>query len=755
MWLFWINFVKKLDMQNAEELREKKEIITRYRNLLRVCKPKTSQKDKQQIRKAFKLAVEAHSDMRRKSGEPYIYHPIAVATIAAEEIGLGTTSIICALLHDVVEDTEYTLDDIRGMFGEKVARIIDGLTKISGIFDAKTESMQAENFRKMLLTLSDDVRVILLKLADRLHNMRTLSSLAKEKQFKIASETSFLYAPLAHRLGLFTIKTELEDLAFKHLEPEIYATISNMIKESEPERKRFISKFIYPIKKDLADKGFDATILTRTKSIFSIWEKMRKKEIPFEEVYDLFAIRIIINVPPEQEKAACFNVYSVVTDHYRPNKNRFRDWISIPKANGYEALHTTVMSNTGKWVEVQIRSVRMDEIAEKGFAAHWKYKDGTHGETALEEWLAKIRELLQSPESNALDFLDDFKLNLFSDEIYVFTPKGDLITLPSASTTLDFAYNIHSQIGNNCIGAKVNHKLVPLNHTLKSGDQVEIITSDKQTPKESWFDYVTTAKAKSQIKAFVKEEKKKLAIEGKNMIRKEFEELKIEFNTPNLNKFMHFLDYSNPSNLYIEAAKNTIGIKDIKACFFEVEKDNWFRYLRFPFTKSKHNEPAKKEAAEKTPAQEDALQQPLLSPQVENIKYNIAKCCMPILGDEVIGLIEKNGEISVHRANCSNAVEFMAKYGNKLVKSKWVNNNSLQFLAGISIKGIDKVGMIRDITNVISRQLNINIRSLTLETNSGIFEGIVTVYIQDTNQLKNLIENLKSVNGVESISRIN
>lgn len=741
-------------MPTEEELNEKNEILARYRNLLRVCKPKTSQKDKLLIRKAFKLAVDAHRDMRRKTGEPYIYHPIAVATIAAEEIGLGTTSVICALLHDVVEDTDYTLEDIRGIFGEKVAKIIDGLTKISGIFDTKTESMQAENFRKMLLTLSDDVRVILLKLADRLHNMRTLESLSKEKQLKIASETSFLYAPLAHRLGLFTIKTELEDLAFKHLEPEIYNTISYMIRESEPERKRFINKFIFPIKKDLAEKGIECTILARTKSIFSIWEKMRKKEIPFEEVYDLFAIRIIIDVPPEREKSECFNVYSIVTDHYRPNKDRFRDWISIPKANGYEALHTTVMSHTGKWVEVQIRSTRMDEIAEKGFAAHWKYKDGTHGETGLEEWLAKIRELLQSPESNALDFLEDFKLNLFSDEIYVFTPKGDLITMPSKSTTLDFAYNIHSDIGNRCIGAKVNHKLVPLDYTLKSGDQVEIITSEKQTPKEKWFDYVTTAKAKSQIKAFVKEEKKKLAADGKNKMKDFFDDLKIDFSTANQNKLMQFLNYSMLTSLFIDTAKNIVGAREVKSCFVEIEKENWFHYFRLPFTKSRHGE-SRKDELPKEAITDGKIAQPLLGSNVENIKYNIAKCCMPILGDEVIGLIEKSGEISVHRANCPKAVEFMSKYGNKLVKSKWVSNDSLQFLAGISIKGFDKIGMIRDITDVISKQLNINIRSLSLETNSGIFEGVLTVYIQDTNQLKNLIDNLKEVSGIETISRIN
>ena len=741
-------------MQSEEALNEKKEILTRYRDLLRVCKPRTTKDDKLLIRKAFNLALEAHKDMRRRTGEPYIYHPLEVARIAVEDIGLGTTSIVCALLHDVVEDTDYTLEDIRGMFGDKVARIIDGLTKISGLFDNKTESLQAENFRKMLLTLSDDVRVILLKLADRLHNMRTLDSMPIEKQLKIASETSFLYAPLAHRLGLYGIKSELEDLAFKHMEPDIYNTILNMVIESEPERKRFITKFIAPIKKDLAARKISNTILARTKSIYSIWEKMRKKEIPFEEVFDLFAIRIVLNVPPEREKSECFNVYALVTDHYRPNKDRFRDWISIPKANGYEALHTTVMSHTGKWVEVQIRSIRMDEIAEKGYAAHWKYKDGAQGEYGLDDWLAKIRELLQSPDSNALDFIEDFKLNLFSDEIYVFTPKGDLITLPMKATALDFAYNIHSHIGNSCIGAKVNHKLVPLDYSLKSGDQVEVITSDKQTPKEEWFDYVTTAKAKSQIKVFVKEEKKKLAAEGKSKLKAMFDEFHIEYSTPNLNKFMHYTGFTVPANMYMEVMNGNIGNKEVKSCFMEQERENWFRYLRFPFSKSRHAE-IKEEIEPKDVVAGEKPKTLLLGPQIENINYTMAPCCSPIPGDEVIGLIEKNGVISVHRTNCTTAISFMSKYGNRLVKSRWINNESIQFLAGITIKGFDRLGMIRDITNIISKQLNINIRSLTLETTSGIFEGILTVYIHNTNQLKTLIDNLKTVEGIESINRIN
>lgn len=740
-------------MTNSDTQKEKKEILNRYRNLLRVCKPRSTKEDKLLIRKAFNLALEAHKDMRRKSGEPYIYHPIEVAYIAANEIGLGTTSIICALLHDVVEDTDYNLEDIKGLFGDKVAKIIDGLTKISGIFDTKTESLQAENFRKMLLTLSDDVRVILIKFADRLHNMRTLESLPVEKQLKIASETSFLYAPLAHRLGLYPIKTELEDLAFKHLEPEIYKTISLMLKESEPERKKFITKFIAPIKKDLLERNIENTIIARTKSIYSIWEKMRKKEVPFEEVFDLFAIRIIVKVPPAKEKSACFNVYSLVTDHYRPNKDRFRDWISIPKANGYEAIHTTVMSVTGKWVEVQIRSERMDEIAEKGYAAHWKYKDGIITEGGIDEWLAKIRELLQSPESNALDFIEDFKLNLFADEIYVFTPKGDLKTMPIKSTALDFAYNIHSQLGNNCIGAKVNHKLVPLDYPLKSGDQIEVITSEKQSPKEDWMNYVTTAKAKSHIKSHIKEERKIRATDGKTQLKAIFDDLHIEFNTSNLNKFLHFTNQVSPANLYIETANQNIGLKDVKNCFIEKES-NWFRYLKFPFTKSRHAE-IKKEIDQGDTESKEKPKTLMLGSRIDKINYTIAVCCNPIPGDDVIGLVEKNGEITVHRTNCSNAISFMSKYGNKLVKSKWINNESLQFLAGITLKGFDRMGITREITNIISKQFNINIRSLSLESNSGIFEGIITVYIHNTDQLKILIDSLKEVNGIEKINRIN
>jgi GTP pyrophosphokinase len=741
-------------MHEIDPELEKKEILNRYRDLLKVCKPRTSNADKQLIRKAFNLALEAHKDMRRKSGEPYIYHPIEVAIISAGEIGLGTTSVVCALLHDVVEDTDYTIEDIRGLFGDKVARIIDGLTKISGIFDQKTESMQAENFRKMLLTLSDDVRVILIKLADRLHNMRTLESLPREKRLKIASETTYLYAPLAHRLGLYAIKSELEDLAFKFMEPEIYNTITEKLKESEPERKRFITKFILPIKKALTDQGINHTILARTKSVFSIWEKMRKKEIPLEEVYDLFAIRIIIDGNPEHEKIDCWRVYTIVTRFYRPNQDRLRDWISIPKANGYEALHTTVMSHAGKWVEVQIRSKRMDEIAEKGYAAHWKYKDSSSQEGAVDEWLSKIRELLQSPESNALDFLDDFKLNLFADEIFAFTPKGDLYTLPVGSTALDFAYTIHSHLGNTCIGAKVNHKLVPLSHKLKSGDQVEIITSDKQTPKEEWFGFVITARAKTQVKAFIKEERKKLSTKGKEMLREYFEELHMEFNTPNLNKFMHYTGLQTLGDLFVEVAREKVGIKELKDCCQTQEKDGFFRFLRMPFGLLRSGE-GKAHGDEKSERKARHEETSLLGADVESIKYELSACCNPIPGDDVIGILGAAGEIVIHRTNCQTAVELMSRYGNKLVKPKWTPDESLEFLAGINIRGIDRLGLMNEISKVISKQMNINMRSLNLATNDGLFEGILMLYIHNTAQLRTLIASLKRINGIERVTRIN
>ena len=745
-------------MQAFDLEKERQEILKRYKNLLKVCKPNSSTEDKKLIRKAFNLAVEAHKDMRRKSGEPYIYHPIAVAYISASEIGLGTTSVVCALLHDVVEDTDYTLTDIRGLFGEKVARIIDGLTKIAEIFDNNSPSLQAENFKKMLLTLSDDVRVILIKLADRLHNMRTLSAMPPQKQLKISYETLYLYAPLAHRLGLYSIKSELEDLALKHTEPEIYDNIYQKVKELEKERARFITRFINPIKKELNNQKIDFSITHRTKSINSIWEKMKKKEIPFEEVFDLFAIRIVVNTSAEQEKAECWKVYSIVTDFYRPNPDRLRDWISIPKANGYESLHTTVMSSTGQWVEVQIRSKRMDEIAEKGYAAHWKYKETGNSESGLDEWLRKIRELLKSPEANALDFLDDFKLNLFSDEIFIYTPKGELKTLPVGSTILDFAYNIHSQLGDSCIGAKVNHRLVPLNYKLKSGDQVEIISSGKQKPKEDWLNYVITAKAKSRIKVALKEDIRKLAEEGKEILMRKFKQFKLEFNNTNITKLSNFYKISNSQELFCQVANGKIGVKEIKLFMQEKDRSKWFKYLTSPFSMLSGKDkaiPEKDSLQNKIATQlknkPDTL---LIGDNMEKLQYTISPCCNPIPGDDVFGFVTINEGIKVHRTNCPNAINMLSKYAYRVVKAKWTNNESLAFLAGIKIIGIDKIGLVNNITTVISSDLNMNIRSISVDSNAGTFEGIVMIYVHDTKNLNALIQNLKKVDGVQQVIRI-
>ena len=532
---------------------EKNEILKRYRTLLRASKSTLQKGDKRMIRKAFEVALESHKDMRRKSGEPYIYHPIAVAQIAAEEIGLGTTSIVCALLHDVVEDTDMTLEDIEREFGKKVAMIIDGLTKISGVFDTNS-SLQAENFRKMLLTLADDVRVILIKLADRLHNMRTMEFMPRDKQLKLSSETVYLYAPLAHRLGLYTIKSELEDLSMKYMERETYQFIKNKLNEKKTEREKFIRDFIEPVKKVLEGQGLESEMFGRPKSIHSIWNKMKKKAIPFEEVYDLFAIRIILDSTPENEKADCWKAYSIVTDLYRPNPDRLRDWISSPKANGYESLHTTVMGPRGQWVEVQIRTKRMNEIAEKGFAAHWKYKESST-DSGLDLWVQKVRDMLKNPDSNALDFLDDFKMNLFSDEIFIFTPKGALIQLPLGATALDFAFEIHTDVGASCIGAKVNHKLVPLAHKLQNGDQVEIITSSKQSPKEDWLSIVVTAKAKAKIKSALKEEKRKVAEDGKEILERKLKSLKITYNSENIHKLSYYFKLPSTQELFLQCCQ--------------------------------------------------------------------------------------------------------------------------------------------------------------------------------------------------------
>ncbi|WP_443946332.1 RelA/SpoT family protein [Pedobacter sp. AW1-32] len=720
---------------------EKQEILKRYRALLRASKSTLQKGDKKEIRKAFDMALESHKDMRRKSGEPYIYHPIAVAQIAAEEIGLGTTSIVCALLHDVVEDTDITLEDIEREFGKKTAKIIDGLTKISGVFDTNS-SLQAENFRKMLLTLADDVRVILIKLADRLHNMRTMDFMPRHKQLKIASETIYLYAPLAHRLGLYAIKSELEDLSMKYLEPDTYKFIAKKLNEKKAERNLFIKKFVEPIDEIVHEQGLVADVYGRPKSIHSIWNKMKKKNIPFEEVYDLFAIRIILDSPPENEKADCWKAYSIVTDLYRPNPDRLRDWVSSPKGNGYESLHTTVMGPRGQWVEVQIRTQRMNEIAEKGFAAHWKYKESSN-DNGLDQWIHKVRDMLNNPEANALDFLDDFKMNLFSDEIFIFTPKGALIQLPLGATALDFAFEIHTDVGATCIGAKVNHKLVPISYKLQNGDQVEIITSNKQTPKEDWLNIVVTAKAKSKIKSSLKEEKRKIAETGKEILERKLKSLKITYNTDNLNKISYYFKLPSTQELFINVALGKIELKDIKE-YLSAEKEVENRVLERP-DNSVDGIKSKIKGSES-----DIL---LIGEDMQKIDYTLAACCNPIPGDDVFGFITVSDGIKIHRTNCPNATQLMANYGYRVVKAKWNKQKELTFLTGLRIVGIDDVGLINNLTKVISNDFKVNMRSITVDTNEGIFEGSIMIFVNDTEHLENLVNNLLKVRGVTGVTR--
>jgi len=720
---------------------EKNEILKRYRALLRACKSTLQKGDKRMIRKAFDMALESHKDMRRKSGEPYIYHPIAVAQIAADEIGLGTTSIVCALLHDVVEDTNMTLDDIEREFGKKVAMIIDGLTKISGVFDTNS-SLQAENFRKMLLTLADDVRVILIKLADRLHNMRTMEFMPRDKQLKLSSETVYLYAPLAHRLGLYAIKSELEDLSMKYMERETYQFIKNKLNEKKAEREKFIRDFIEPVKKVLLGQGLDADLFGRPKSIHSIWNKMKKKAIPFEEVYDLFAIRVILDSTPEHEKADCWKAYSIVTDLYRPNPDRLRDWISSPKANGYESLHTTVMGPRGQWVEVQIRTKRMNEIAEKGFAAHWKYKEAS-SDSGLDLWVQKVRDMLKNPELNALDFLDDFKMNLFSDEIFIFTPKGALIQLPLNATALDFAFEIHTDVGASCIGAKVNHKLVPLSHKLQNGDQVEIITSSKQTPKEDWLSIVVTAKAKAKIKSALKEEKRKVAEDGKEILERKMKSLKITYNSENIHKLSYYFKLPSTQDLFFNVAKGILDMKDLK----EYQASE----------KVIENKPQDRIETEQVQSLMRSLKSKdtdmlLIGEDMQKIDYKLANCCNPIPGDDVFGFVTVSDGIKIHRTNCP-AAKLMANYGYRIVKARWTNQQELAFLTGLRITGIDEVGLINQLTTVISNDFKVNIRSITVDSDNGIFEGSIMVYVNDTDHLENLIRKLKAVKGITGVNR--
>lgn len=727
---------------SLDDAQEKKLILREYRALLRSLKPKLKPGDKELVRLAFEMAADAHKTMRRKSGEPYILHPLAVARICVEEIGLGVRSTICALLHDTVEDTDLTLDDIEKAFGHEIARIVYGLTKIANVVDVSA-SRQAENFRKILLTLTDDPRVILIKLADRLHNMRTLDNMKVEKQLKIASETVYVYAPLAHRMGLYTIKSELEDLSMKYLEPEAYKEIARKLAETKRERTRYINEFIKPIREKLEKANFKFEIYGRPKSIHSIWNKIKKKEVTFEEVYDLFAIRIILDSPPEKEKEDCWKVYSLITDEYFPAPERLRDWLSNPKANGYEALHTTVMGPQGRWVEVQIRTKRMNEIAEKGLAAHWKYKEGSPDEGRFEKWFTQIREVLSNNETDSIDFLQDFKTSFLTEEIYVYTPKGDVKMLPVGSTALDFAFAIHSAVGAKCIGAKVNHKLVPLGHKLRSGDQVEIITSNKQKPTEDWLKLVVTAKARSKIKDALKEEKRKIADDGKYMLQKKLESIGAGYNQQNVDLLTTYYKYPSPLDLFYDIAVKKNDLKELEE--FQILGDK----LEPPKPKPVEVKPSPAESP--VPAKDAELI--IFGESSDKIVYTLANCCKPIPGDDVFGFITTGKGLTIHRTNCPNAPKLLANFGHRVVKTKWAKNKEISFLTGLKIIGLDDVGVIHKITNLISGELRININAMTIEAKEGMFHGNIKVYVHDKEELDNLVNKLRALPGIEKVDR--
>jgi guanosine-3',5'-bis(diphosphate) 3'-pyrophosphohydrolase len=731
---------------NLSEEEEKKEILRHYRGLLRVLKLKLKPGDKQLVRTAFEMAAEAHKTMRRKSGEPYILHPIAVAKICVEEIGLGIRSTICALLHDTVEDTDITLEDVQREFGTEVTKIVDGLTKISTVMDTNS-TQQAENFKKILLTLTDDPRVILIKLADRLHNMRTMESMKREKQLKISSETIYVYAPLAHRMGLYIIKTELEDLSMKYMEPDTYKYIAQKLSDTKKERSKYINDFIRPLKEKLEKSAFDFEIYGRPKSIHSIWNKMKKKGVSFEEVYDLFAIRILVNTPLEKEKEECWKVYSIITDEYNPSPERLRDWLSNPKSNGYEALHTTVMGPHGKWVEVQIRTKRMNEIAEKGLAAHWKYKEGKEDESRFDKWFHQIREALNSPDDNSIDFLHDFKTSFLAEEIYVYTPKGEVKMLPVGASALDFAFGVHTEVGSKCIGAKVNHKLVSISHKLRSGDQIEIITSAKQKPNIEWLNFVVTSKAKSKIKDTLKEEKRAIAEEGKYTLQRKLESMGAANSQHNLEELTAFYKLNSTLDLWYEIAIKKTDLKELKE--FTVHGD---KLVPPKPVKPVAEEKAEKESASKVYDKKDA-ELIIFGESSDKIQYSLANCCKPIPGDDVFGFVTTGEGLKIHRTNCPNAARLLANYGHRVVKTKWAKNNEISFLTGLKIVGLDDVGVIHKITNLISGELKFNISAMTIEAREGIFEGNVKIFVHDKEELDELVNRLIAMSGIERVDR--
>lgn len=736
----------------AEDIEIKKALT----DLIENCPRCNKKGDKTLIRKAFKVAYEGHKGMKRKSGEPFIMHPLSVARIVSQEMGLGVTSIISALLHDVVEDSEFTIEDIENLFGQKIASIVDGLTKISGVFDSNS-SFQAENFRKMLLTLSDDVRVILIKLADRLHNMRTLFALPTEKQMKVSAETLYLFAPLAHRMGLYAIKTELEDLSLKYRYPDVYKELEFKIKSQEKDRLVFIEEFAKPIRKQLAKNKIQYEISGRHKSVYSIWHKMQTKDIPFEEIYDLMAIRIVFN-PNDNipEKTQCWNIYSIITDIYMPKPERIRDWVSTPKANGYEALHATVMGPNGQWVEVQIRSERMDEIAERGFAAHWKYKNDESHESELDKWLKRIRELLDSPQVDALEFLDDFKLNLFTSEIFLFTPKGEIKKMPLGSTALDFSYEIHTEIGHKAIGAKVNHKLVPLNYKLKSGDQIEIITSEKNQSRREWLSKVITAKAKAAIKSSIKAETKNRIEKGKQILEDELKKFKLRPSSRIFRKLLPEYEVTSKDELYSKIGSGIIQLDELSKVLKKNTKNKLIKYWSLQFSKSSQRS-TKPVAVNSSKPKFDYNTPVLLKEDIESEQpeYSIAQCCKPIPGDDVLGYYDQESEnIVIHKTKCPNAVKISSSQSHLIVPVKWTTHKVLSFLVKVAISGTDRFGIYNDITTIITKDLSVNIRNISLSSHDGIWDGTIDLYVHNRKDLNNLLMNLSKIKGVETVKRL-
>jgi len=734
-------------MAEVDIEKENAEIAKAYKDLLKVSYQTLSRTDKKLIRQAFEVAVDAHKDQRRKSGEAYIFHPIAVARIVASEIGLDATCIAAALLHDVVEDNpDYTLADIERMFGETIARIVDGLTKISSLNKDKDVSAQAENFRKMLLTLNDDVRVIIIKIADRLHNMQTMDSMRPDKQEKIASETLYIYAPLAHRIGLYNIKTELEDLGLKYTEPEVYNDILEKIQESKEEQDNYIKEFSKVIVDSLDSEGLNYEIKGRPKSIYSIRRKMVKQGVDFDEVYDKFAVRIIYKSDLNNEKFLSWKIYSIVTDHFTPNPTRLRDWISSPKSTGYEALHITVMGPKGRWVEVQIRSERMNEIAEKGYAAHYKYKQG-NTEDALDTWIDKLQEALESNETNAVDFVEQFKLNLYAKEIYVFTPNGDLKSLPKGATPLDFAFSVHTQVGMKTRGAKVNGKLVPLSHELNSGDQVEILTSENIKPNSNWLDYATTARARSKIKSSLKDEKKEVAQDGKEILRRKLKQLKISLDEKSINEMVNYFKLKTSLDLFYRIGIGTIDNKMLKE--YAASRSNMF----MSYLKSKIRKPtvAPDLDKEEITAKYDML---VFGKEEEKLDYKLSTCCNPIPGDPVFGFLTINEGIKVHKKNCPNALSLQSNYAYRIMIAKWIDSSQQEFAAQITLSGIDNLGLVNNITKEISSNMHVNMKSISFDTDGGIFSGKINVVVTNNTMLKKLMDNLKKINGIDKVTRV-